>query len=169
MSVEKLFEFVDDHVGLQLASVALLSLALVPIYTGSFTSLRAMKHEASTARLKRTSHSISSPFEDSDDEGEEKSQVLSIKDIFLFPIIGSVLVYSAYLALNEVEPKYVNQAIQVLTSILSCAVFSNTAVLIAKRLLPSECLNRITKYKFSFSKKDQSKVQMNLINILLTV
>lgn len=158
MSAEKLLEFVDDHVGLQLASVALLGLALFPIYTGSYASLRSMKHEASTTRVRRVSYPKLNPLDDSDDEGEEKSKVLSVKDILGFPIAGSVLVYSAYLALSEIEPKYINQGIQVLASILSCTVFSNTAVLLAKRLLPTECLKRITKYKFSFSKKDQSNV-----------
>jgi minor histocompatibility antigen H13 len=171
-TTENLSEFLDDQIGLQLASVALLGLAMIPICTGSFSSLRRMKNRSflasrsssSTSRSRSSSRirstiRVTNAFEDTDDEeGEEKSQILTIKDAFLFPIIASGLVYAVYLTINEVKPVYVHQAIRVITSILYCAVFSNTSILVAKNKLPSQLINQIEKYKFSFSARDRSKL-----------
>lgn len=155
---QRYFAFIDDHLGLQLASVALLALAMIPICTGSFSSLHTMKKPQTSSRSARKKHiSKSNPFDDSDDEGEEKAQVLTIKDAFLFPVIGSALLYSVYLALNEAPQHYVDQAIQAITSVLSCAVFSQTAILVLKNRLPTKCIQMIEKYKFSFSRRDQSR------------
>lgn len=154
------FAFIDDHMGLQLASVALLTLAMIPICTGSFSSLHTMEKPQTAGRstAARKKHiSKSNPFDDSDDEGEEKAQVLTIKDALFLPVIGSVILYGIYLALNKAPQHYVDQAIQVLTSVLSCAVFSHTAILVLRNRLPTKCIQAIEKYKFSFSKRDQSK------------
>lgn len=157
MSAEKLFEFIDDHVGLQLASVALLGLATIPIYIGSFTSLSGMKHPTTAVKIKRKA-TRSNPLEDSDDdEGEEKSQVLNIKDILFIPIVSSIVLYSLHLALKEVSPHCLHQTIQVVTSIFSAVVFSNTAVLVLKHILPRCCIDKFEKYTFTFSKRDKSK------------
>lgn len=159
MSIEQLFEFIDDQVGLQLASIALLGLAVIPIYTGSFASLTALKRPA-TSRLRRRSVSVHpSPFDDSDDEGEEKAQVLSLKDILYIPVVASGALYSLHLALKEISPHCVNQAIQIIAAIFSCAVFSNTAVLVIRSITPEACLSKFAKYKFTFSKQNKSKIK----------
>ncbi|KAI9261276.1 signal peptide peptidase-domain-containing protein [Helicostylum pulchrum] len=162
MSTEKLFEFIDDHVGLQLASVALLSLAVIPIYAGSYASLAAIKRPVYWKPKRRSASVLASPFEDSDDEGEEKAQVLSIKDILMIPVVASVVLYSLHLALQEVSPDCLHKVIQVVTSVFSCAVFSNTAVLVAKRLLPDSCLSSFEKYKLTFSKRGKRLCYLNV-------
>lgn len=166
------FAFIDDHMGLQLASVALLTLAMIPICTGSFSSLHTMEKPQTAGRstAARKKHiSKSNPFDDSDDEGEEKAQVLTIKDALFLPVIGSVILYGIYLALNKAPQHYVDQAIQVLTSVLSCAVFSHTAILVLRNRLPTKCIQAIEKYKFSFSKRDQKLCHLNVTVVHLLV
>lgn len=171
-TTEHYFAFIDDHMGLQLASVALLTLAMIPICTGSFSSLHTMEKPhnvfSRSAAARKKHISKSNPFDDSDDEGEEKAQVLHIKDALFLPVIGSIVLYGVYFALNKVPQHYVDQTIQMLTSVLSCAVFSHTAILVLKNRLPTRCIQAIEKYKFSFSKRDQSEfISIFCIHILL--
>lgn len=163
VKTENISEFLDDQIGLQVASIALLALAMIPIYTGSFcslrTSLKSTSPLASSGRRKsaRTIR-VTNAFEDTDDEDdEEKTQVLTVKDAFLFPIIASGVVYAVYLIFQEIQPHYIHEAIQLITSLFSCAVFSNTALLVAKIKLPSEITSTIEKYKFKISNRDRSK------------
>jgi hypothetical protein len=154
---ENVFNFIDDHVGLQIASIALLSLAMIPIGAGSFSSLRTLKNP-STQRNRSHRHRLRSDSRsdyDSDEEDEHHrdfAKTITVKDTFLFPIIASGVVYIVSVLITTVNPDYVNYAIEVLTSVFSCAIFSSTAIIVAKNYLPFNLMNQ---YKFSLKSEDK--------------
>jgi hypothetical protein len=182
---EQIFNKIDDYVGLQTASIALLSLATVPIVAGSICSLKLLQNSndnsikiekkppsprASSARSRSRSTSVrryhtrshdSDESSSSDDEDLiEKidiSKVINIKDTFLFPILASLFVYAVSHLIEAVDPLYINNTIMVLTSILSMTVFSSTAAIVAEALLPKHVFDSIGRFKFSYTKKNRSK------------
>jgi hypothetical protein len=165
---ENVFNFIDDHVGLQVASIALLSLALIPIGTGSFSSLRTLKNPSASSNRRRSTsvsrrrglRSGSRPDYDSEEEDEhhrDLAKAITVKDTFLFPIIASGVVYIVSVLISTVNPDYINYVIAVLISVFSCAVFSSTAIIVAKNYLPFDLMNQ---YKFSLKSEDRSKYEL---------
>lgn len=167
MSYHKYFNFIDDQIGLQLASVALLLLALTPIFFGSITSLNTLKEPhytpTNTRSTRGKSNASSESHHDDNEEEDNRTQVINIKDAFLFPIIGSALLYFTYLTLDTVSPQYVDKSIQVVTSILSCTVLSKAAMMVLNNKLPRKVSKSLEKYKLSVSKKDQSNVHFIVV------
>lgn len=183
---DQFFNSIDDYVGLQTASIALLSLAVIPIVAGSVCSLKLLENPFSDAvktekkspspRAARSSRSRSrstsvhryqtrsqdSSNSSSDDEDLiEKidiSKVINVKDTLLFPIIASAMVYAVSHLIETVDPLYVNNVIMVLTSILSMTVFSSTTAIVAESILPKRVFDNVGRFKFSYTKKDKSKL-----------
>lgn len=188
---DQFFNSIDDYVGLQTASIALLSLAVIPIVAGSICSLKLLEHPFSDAvktekkspspraargsRSRSRSTSVhryqtrsqdyqdsSSSSSSSDDEDLiEKidiSKVINVKDTLLFPIIASALVYAVSHLIEAVDPFYVNNVIMVLTSILSMTVFSSTTAIVAESVLPKQVFDSVGRFKFSYTKKNKSKL-----------
>lgn len=162
---ENLLNFIDDHVGLQIASIALLSLAMIPIGTGSFSSLRTLKipsirnsrsRSDSVSRRPRLRSDDGSSDYDSEEEDEhhrDLAKTITVKDAFLFPVIASGAVYIMSVLIHTVNPDYVNYALAVFISVFSCAIFSSTAIIVAKNFLPFDLMNH---YKFSLKREDRS-------------
>lgn len=186
---DQFFNSIDDYVGLQTASIALLSLAVIPIVAGSICSLKLLENPFSNAvktekkspspRAARSSRSRSrstsvhryqtrsQDYQDSnsissdDEDLIEKidiSKVINVKDTLLFPIIASALVYAVSHLIETVDPLYVNNAIMVLTSILSMTVFSSTTAIVAESILPKQVFDSVGRFKFSYTKKNKSKL-----------
>ena len=86
---------IDDNVGLQLASAALLGLALLPILVGSFSSLQLMATTSDTPRRRSSRH------HQEEETTEEKAIVITTKDAFLFPLIGSAFTLQSLLAFDR--------------------------------------------------------------------
>jgi len=134
---DQYFNSVDDYVGLQTASIALLSLAVIPIVAGSICSLKLLENPFSNSvktekkspsprapRSRSRSRSTSAhpyhtrsqdhQYSNSDDEDLiEKidiSKVINVKDTLLFPIIASASVYAVSHLIETVDPLYVNNA-----------------------------------------------------------
>jgi len=179
---DQFFNSIDDYVGLQTASIALLSLAVIPIVAGSICSLKLLENPFSDAvktekkspspraarstrsRSRSTSvhryHTRSQDSSSDDEDLIEKmdiSKVINVKDTLLFPVIASALVYAVSHLIEAVDPLYVNNAIMVLTSILSMTVFSSTTAIVAESILPKRVFDNVGRFKFSYTKKDKSK------------
>ncbi len=90
----------------------LLTAALGPIYIGSFTSLRTPR---STIELRKkhkkkskSADATSSSDSEDDDEGVRIGEKVTSEDAWLFPVFGSVVLFSMYLIFRYVDKYYVN-------------------------------------------------------------
>ncbi|CEP14782.1 hypothetical protein [Parasitella parasitica] len=194
---DQLLNTIDEYVGLQGSSIALLSLAVLPIVAGSICSLKLLQNpneliktekkspsprnsrarsrsrsrSASTHRYHTRSHDYSDSSSDDDDliEKVDVSKVVDIKDTFLFPIIASGLVYAVSYLIETVDPLYVNNFFMVLTSILSMTVLSSTAAIVAEAILPKRVFDNIGRFKFSYTKRDKKLCHLNVTLIHLLI
>lgn len=130
------FDTSENWLSMTSASLALLILAVIPIWVGSFVSLRMMKKSSQKTKLE-----------------QDDAHVLSTQHALVFPIIGSIAIFYTYLALKSIDPEYINEGIIIVTSLLSTALFSNTLLLIAKNNMSRSWLDKIENYKFSFSRQ----------------
>ncbi|KAI0793199.1 signal peptide peptidase-domain-containing protein [Abortiporus biennis] len=80
----------------------LLTLAISSIYAGSFGSLPPIKH--------KTADGV--PIDDDEDEEEEVEDRLSSQDAWLFPVIGSVLLFGLYMVVKYIGKEWINFLLQ---------------------------------------------------------
>ncbi|KAI7864052.1 signal peptide peptidase-domain-containing protein [Spinellus fusiger] len=155
-----------DQLGLYIAYGALTTMALVPIYAGSFASLKTMKRPDNAPKPKPSL----SPLDDSDEE-EQTTETLTTNDALLFPLIASCALFSLYLMYRYVDERYLNYAIAVYFSIVGCLALTKTSLLAFKNIVPLSCLKGVEKYKVSLSKsgKRVSHVSFTMIHIALAV
>ncbi|KAI9330885.1 signal peptide peptidase [Obelidium mucronatum] len=83
----------DDNSGLFLAYAAIGVMALIPIYVGSYASLKYPKKKGETS---------------DDDDDEETPEFFSFDDAKWYPVVGSVTLLSLYLILKFVSKEYIN-------------------------------------------------------------
>jgi minor histocompatibility antigen H13 len=144
-----------NNTGLYIAYGAVLTMAVVPIYVGSFEAVRSMKRPANAKKSKKKSDS---PLEDSDDEDEDSViESLSSADAYMFPIIGSCVLFSMYLAFRYLDKKYINYFLTAYFSVMGCAAVTKVFLMLAKKFVPTFILKHVAKYKLTMSKRGKSK------------
>ena len=131
----------------------LLQWAVAPIYTGSLASIQGMKRPANAPKAKKSE----SPLDDSEDEDESISESLSSGDAYMFPVIGSCVLFSMYLAFKFLDKKYINYVLTAYFSVMGCAAVTKTLLMAVKKIVPVSALKNIAKYKITFSKRSKSK------------
>ncbi|KAF9127437.1 hypothetical protein BGW39_005892 [Mortierella sp. 14UC] len=89
--------------GLYVAYAALSTMAVVPIYFGSFAALKKWKNP----KQKKKSKKDKDDSDDSDDE-DEVTESMSLEDAYMFPIFGSMTLFGLYLVFRFVDKTYVN-------------------------------------------------------------
>jgi minor histocompatibility antigen H13 len=142
-----------EELGLYIAYGAIITMAVVPIYAGSLGSLKGMKRPANAAKAKKSDN----PLDDSEDEDESVSESLSSGDAYMFPIIGSCVLFSMYLAFRYLDKEYINYVLTAYFSIMGCAAVTKTFLMITRKLAPMELLKPVAKYKVTLSKRSKSK------------
>ncbi|KAI8099409.1 signal peptide peptidase-domain-containing protein [Halteromyces radiatus] len=152
-----------QELGLKIAYGALLTMAVVPIYIGSFASLSGMKRPANAPKKKSTS-----PLEDSDDE-ESISETLSANDAWMFPIMGSITLFSLYLIFRYVDKEYINLAITAYFGLMGTLAMAKTGLLFAQKLVPTSLLQHIQPYRLTFSTKgkDVFRLKLTIVHLFL--
>ncbi|CEP08380.1 hypothetical protein [Parasitella parasitica] len=148
------------ELGMYIAYGAIITMAVLPIYAGSIGSLKGMKRPANAPKAKKSDN----PLEDSEDEDESVSESLSSGDAYLFPIIGSCVLFSMYLAFRYLDKKYINYVLTGYFSIMGCAAVTKTFLMVAKKVTPMALLKHVAKYKVTLSKRSK-----NLSHISFTV
>lgn len=142
------------ELGLYIAYGTIITMAVIPIYSGSLGSIKGMKRPANAPKAKKSE----SPLDDSEDEDESVSESLSSGDAYMFPIIGSCVLFSMYLAFKFLDKKYINYVLTGYFSIMGCAAVTKTFLMVLKAITPLKCLKNIAKYKVTLSKRSKSKV-----------
>ncbi|KAI8339393.1 signal peptide peptidase-domain-containing protein [Chlamydoabsidia padenii] len=152
-----------QELGLKIAYGALMTMAVIPIYTGSFASLTGMKRPANAPKKKSTS-----PLEDSDDE-EGVSETLSASDAWMFPVMGSITLFSLYLIFRYVHKDYINMMITGYFGLMGTMAMAKTGLLVAQKTIPTTLLKHIQPYKLTLSTKgkDIYKMKLTWVHFLL--
>lgn len=143
----------SKELGLYIAYGAMVTMAAVPIYWGSVNSIRSMKRPANAPKGKKTE----SPLEDSDDEDESITESLSSEDAYMFPIIGSGVLFSMYLVYKYVDKKYINYVLTAYFSIMGSAAVTKASLDVFRKIVPVSWLKHVAKYKVTLSKRSKSK------------
>lgn len=147
--------------GMYIAYGAVITMAMAPIYAGSLASIRGMKRPANAPKAKKTD----SPLEDSEDEDEAISESLSSGDAYMFPLIGSCVLFSMFLAFKYLDKAYINYVLTAYFSVMGCAAVTKTFLMVVKKITPLSCLKNVAKYKVTISKRSKSKVYIYTDNV----
>lgn len=122
----------DGNSGLYFAYFTLLSAAVLPIYTSSLASL---KTPISTRKLLEKhgnkKHSSTDSEDDEDPDGDQ-SETLTSSDAYLFPVFGSVVLFSLYLVFKFLDPKLINNLITAYFAIVGFLAISKVSNQIAR-------------------------------------
>ncbi|KAI9596049.1 signal peptide peptidase-domain-containing protein, partial [Syncephalis fuscata] len=70
----------------------------------------------------------------SDDEAEEETESLSTEDAYMFPLIGSVVLFSLYLVFRFLNREYVNYLVTGYFAIIGVAALTKTGALVIKNV-----------------------------------
>ncbi|PHZ11297.1 uncharacterized protein RHIMIDRAFT_216596 [Rhizopus microsporus ATCC 52813] len=155
----------SKELGLYIAYGAMVTMAAVPIYWGSVSSIRSMKRPANASKRKKTE----SPLEDSDDEDESITESLSSEDAYMFPIIGSGVLFSMYLVYKYVDKKYINYVLTAYFSIMGSAAVTKASLDIFRKVVPVSWLKHVAKYKVTLSKRSKniSRFSFTVIHFIM--
>ncbi|PWN21101.1 peptidase A22B, signal peptide peptidase, partial [Microstroma glucosiphilum] len=104
-------------VSLLIAYVSLISMAILPIFFGSFASLRTPKSVLKArkalkkAKASKNDKGQEEDEEDDDDDDDEPaaSETLTSSDAWLFPVVGSCVLFSMYLVFKFLDRKWVDR------------------------------------------------------------
>ncbi|RIB09847.1 signal peptide peptidase-domain-containing protein [Gigaspora rosea] len=144
------------EVGLLIAYAALGIMAVVPIYYGSFASVKWPKK--SKQKRKSPGHET-----DSSSEEESSAESLSTEDAYLFPIFGSVVLFSLYLIFKLLDKEYVNYLVTAYFAFLGVVAVTNVGVHVVKSVFKL----KVDAYKLVLTKKAKELYNANFTIIHL--
>ncbi|RKP28088.1 signal peptide peptidase-domain-containing protein [Syncephalis pseudoplumigaleata] len=111
--------------GLLTAYVALSTMAVVPIYYGSFLSLKKIKRPAPSKH--KADADVSS-----ESESEEETESLSTEDAYMFPLLGSAVLFSMYLIFRFLNKEYINYLVTTYFAIIGVAALTKLGAVIIR-------------------------------------
>ncbi|CAG8588008.1 8560_t:CDS:2 [Ambispora leptoticha] len=129
--------------GLLVAYLALCSMAVGPIYYGSFASIKWPKK-------KKSKKEPQPPESDSSDE-EETIESLSTEDAYLFPVFGSIVLFSLYLIFKLLDKDYVNYLVNAYFSFLGIIALTSLGAHMVRNFSGIKA----DAYKFTLTKKSK--------------
>ncbi|KAJ2806599.1 hypothetical protein H4R20_001629 [Coemansia guatemalensis] len=104
------------------AYAAIGSMAIAPIYFGSFSSLDRLK-----SAHKKRERSEFAEYSDSEDE-EEESEAVSAEDAYMFPVYGSLALFSLYMIFKYLNKEWVNFLLSGYFALLGVAALTQVTV-----------------------------------------
>jgi minor histocompatibility antigen H13 len=106
---------VNEDVSLFIAYMSLISMAVLPIFFGSFASLRTPKSVLKARKVLKKARADKTGKGEGDDEDDEEddepaaSETLTSSDAWLFPVVGSCVLFSMYLVFKFLDRKWVDR------------------------------------------------------------
>ncbi|CAG8590081.1 4748_t:CDS:2, partial [Acaulospora morrowiae] len=131
------------EVGLLIAYGALGIMAVAPIYYGSFASIKWPKKS-------KPEHPGQNPDTDSS-EDESINDPLTTEDAYLFPVFGSIVLFSLYLVFKFLDKEYVNYLVTAYFSFLGVVAVTDAGVHCIKNTVGI----KYNAYKILLTKKDK--------------
>lgn len=141
-----------QDVPLFIAYVSLVVLALLPIYFGSYQSLRTPKSvlDARKAAKKGKSGKKTTETDDEDNEDEEQeaqTETLTSADAYLFPVIGSVVLFSLYLVFKYLDRTWVDRILSVYFALVGSAAVYKVALSLTEGIVGTASWKKFLQYK----------------------
>ncbi|KAJ2701673.1 hypothetical protein H4218_001273 [Coemansia sp. IMI 209128] len=115
--------------GLFLAYAVIGTMAVAPIYFGSFSSLDRLKSAASKKKASEKGHFAE--YSDSEDEDEE-SEAVTAEDAYMFPVYGSAALFSMYVIFKYLNKDWVNFLLSGYFALLGVAALTQLGVRVVK-------------------------------------
>ncbi|RHZ89160.1 hypothetical protein Glove_18g172 [Diversispora epigaea] len=140
--------------GLLLAYLALGTMAVTPIYYGSFASVKWPK-----SKKKNTKKNLDA--DSSSEEEESTNEPLTLRDAYLFPIIGSFVLFSLYVVFKLLDVYYVNYLVTAYFGFLGTGALTIVGVLIIKNTIGI----KYNTYKIALLKKAEEIYSVNFTAI----
>ncbi|KNE67568.1 hypothetical protein AMAG_12020 [Allomyces macrogynus ATCC 38327] len=134
----------SDDAGLYVAYVAMLVLALIPIYAGAWKSVDLIQ-PAPTKNGK--------PQLRSRTDGHFDKETLSSADAYWFPITGSAVLFGLYLTFRFLDPAHVNLLLTAYFALMGVVALAS---LFATALAPVETAWNLTKYDLTLHRQPSS-------------
>ncbi|KAJ1797042.1 hypothetical protein LPJ56_007054, partial [Coemansia sp. RSA 2599] len=106
------------------------AMAVVPIYYGAHATLGRLK--SSDAKKRRREQFAE--YSDSDSEDEEEAESVSAKDAYLFPVYGSISLFSLYVVFKYLSPEWVNYLLSAYFAVLGVGALAQLGERVAKRI-----------------------------------
>ncbi|KAJ3374144.1 hypothetical protein GGF31_008360 [Allomyces arbusculus] len=131
----------SDDAGLYVAYVAMLVLALIPIYAGAWKSVDLIQ-PATTKNGK--------PQLRSRTDGHFDKETLSSADAYWFPITGSAVLFGLYLTFRFLDPAHVNLLLTAYFALMGVVALAS---LFATALAPVETAWKLTKYDLTLHRQ----------------
>ncbi|KAK0531583.1 hypothetical protein OC834_002901 [Tilletia horrida] len=150
---------------LYIAYGALMTGAVLPIYFGSFLSLRTpLSTKQLLAERKRAREARGSDDDDSDagsddedDEEEEEeesaNETLTSEDAWLFPVFGSAVLFGMYLTFRYIDKAYINLLLSAYFGIVGVFAVSTASISGARGIVGRKVWRKMDVYKVSISKQ----------------
>ncbi|KAG0354169.1 signal peptide peptidase-domain-containing protein [Gamsiella multidivaricata] len=109
--------------GLYIAYAALATMAIVPIYFGSFASLKKWKNPKE--KIKTIKRQIG---ESDESDADMPSEPVSQQDAYTFLVFGSAAFYGLYLAYTQLEKSYVNYVLTAYFGVMGALAMAHVGV-----------------------------------------
>ncbi|KAI8091147.1 signal peptide peptidase-domain-containing protein [Gilbertella persicaria] len=155
----------NEDLGLYIAYGTIITMAVLPIYSGSLASIKGMKRPANASKAKKSDN----PLDDSEDEDESVLESLTSGDAYMFPIIGSCVLFGMYLAFRYLDKAYINYILTIYFAFMGCAAVTKSLLMVARKVVPRAILKHVAKYKVTLSKRSKniSHISFTVIHGLL--
>ncbi|KAI9500193.1 peptidase A22B, signal peptide peptidase, partial [Coemansia spiralis] len=140
-------------------------MALGPIYLGSFYTLDRVK----SSERKKKKRPEFPEYSDSEDSDAEENETVTTEDAYMFPVYGSVALFSMYLVFKYLNKDWVNTLLSAYFALMGVVVMTQVSVRVAKVVthikLPLFHVNVVHRSKSVFNLKF---TYLNIVMLLLS-
>ncbi|GAA5925239.1 aspartic endopeptidase [Sporobolomyces koalae] len=156
--------------GLYRSYGALLLGALVPIYTASHASIRVPKSVKKLWKQggdkQRDAKSGSDEAEDEDEE-EEENEVdrLTAEDAYLFPILGSCVLFGLFLAFRYLDKALLNKILGGYLAIMGTGALVKALGDLGKSVIGERRLQKFDKYRLRLDKNTEAQFKFSFTKL----
>ncbi|KAF9097988.1 hypothetical protein BGX29_007159 [Mortierella sp. GBA35] len=153
--------------GLYVAYAALSTMAVVPIYFGSFASLKKWKNP--NQKKKKSKKDKDESDDDSDDE-DEQTESMSMEDAYMFPVFGSMTLFGLYLVFRFVDKTYVNYLLTAYFGLLGVMATTQVGVNCVAPIVKLVGIN-VDKWHLTLTKKKKElySTKFTILHLILMV
>ncbi|GAA5856807.1 hypothetical protein JCM8547_008853 [Rhodosporidiobolus lusitaniae] len=140
----------SSNTGLYYSYAALLCGALFPIWTGSRASL-IMPREAKR-KLRELRGEKRTKQQEEEDEEDEVIDRMTREDAYLFPLIGSAVLFSLFLAFKYLPKEWVNRILGGYMAVMAVAGLARSGTKAVRWVVGENRWGKLDKYKISLTK-----------------
>ncbi|GAA5984411.1 hypothetical protein JCM5350_003352 [Sporobolomyces pararoseus] len=146
---------------------ALLVGALLPIWTASHASIQVPKSVKKKWKELAGNYKQSETEEDEEDEEDEAVDRLTTEDAYMFPILGSCVLFGLFLAFKYLDKSLLNRILGGYMALMGTGALGRTLADLTKRLVGEKRSEKMDKYNLSLkrNREEISKLSFTRLHI----